>query len=83
MKYVVKKFVLEAYESDNLIVIKYFPKKKFLRKQRHSYTVQYLGSGTVWKQFPSFKRCDTSMEEMLSEINERETYQFKLENGLL
>lgn len=75
MKYTIKNYQRNFNGSRHLITIEYYPKKKFLRKQKEPYIKQYIGESTVWSEFPSFKSCGTRMDSWLNDLNNRLEYE--------
>jgi hypothetical protein len=41
----------------------------------------YIGSGTVWRRYPTFKRCSTTTEVWLADLWEGERYRRKAAKG--
>jgi len=53
----------------------------FDKSYSKTFTAEYYGSGTVWRTFPGFRRCSTSLEMVLSDfrakIEAEESGEFK------
>lgn len=44
------------------------------RRKTSEWSLQYVGSSTVWYYYPSFKRCSTAVEYNLSELHTKWKY---------
>ena len=71
----------ECDESECMIVMSRHLRPRLLwrlfgvKKKRVEF--KYVGSGTVWHEFPSYKRCDTYKEMFLCEVWSREKSKWK------